>query len=138
MSETMPIRPSAWYYLLAVPFLLMGMSFFFYTLLHDILHITDSLTQVVVPGEANLTLKHGVAYTVFYEQQSVVNGVIYSANETAEQAEVQRQFRVPRGCDTPQAAKHVHDIRRRGAIGQVGLGIFHSTGWTLPFFLRIS
>jgi hypothetical protein len=81
MSETVPIRPSAWYYLLAVPFLLLGMIFFFYTLLHDILHVTDSLTQVVVPGESNLTLKHGVTYTVFYEQHSVVNGVIYSANE---------------------------------------------------------
>jgi hypothetical protein len=44
------------------------------------MHVTDSLTQVVVPGEAHLTLKHGETYTVFYEQQSVVNGKIYSTN----------------------------------------------------------
>jgi hypothetical protein len=81
MNGPVPIRPSAWYYLLAAPFLLMGMFFFSYTLLHDILHITDSLAQVVVPGGTNLTLKHDETYTVFYEQQSVVNGRIYSSNE---------------------------------------------------------
>jgi hypothetical protein len=81
VNKPVTIGPSAWYYSLAVPFLLLGIGFFIYTLLHGILRITDSLTQVVVPGETTLALKHGARYTVFYEQQSVINGRIYSTNE---------------------------------------------------------
>jgi hypothetical protein len=80
MNAPATVRPSVWYYSLAAPFLVVGLGIFVYTLVQGITHVTDSLTQVVVPGEADLTLKHGETYTVFYEQQSVVNGKIYSAN----------------------------------------------------------
>jgi hypothetical protein len=82
MNSATSVHPSPWYYLLAVPFFVVGAGFFVYTLLHGFLHLTDSLTQVVVPGEAELTLKQGQPYTIFFEQQSVVNGKIYSTNES--------------------------------------------------------
>jgi hypothetical protein len=42
-----------------VPFLLAGGGFFVYTIFHGLTHLTDSLTQVVVPGKAELHLKSG-------------------------------------------------------------------------------
>jgi hypothetical protein len=82
MNSATPVQPSPWYYLLAVPFFAVGAGFFVHTLLDGFLHLTDSLTQVVVPGEAELPLKQGQPYTVFFEQQSVVNGKIYSTDES--------------------------------------------------------
>jgi hypothetical protein len=82
MNSATSVQPSPWYYLPAVPFLVAGAGFFVYTLAHGMLHLTDSLTQVVVPGIAELTLKRGQPYTIFLEQQSVVNGKIYSTNES--------------------------------------------------------
>jgi hypothetical protein len=78
--DTTPIRPSWWFYILAIVLFLGGISYFVYELWHGLSHITDSLVQVVVPGGAQLPLKHGVDYTVFLETESVVNGKVYSAN----------------------------------------------------------
>ena len=77
MNEPTPVHPPMSYYWFAVPFIVLGMGLFLYTLLHGIFHITDSLTQVVVPGSVELTLKKGITYTVFLEEESVVNGKIY-------------------------------------------------------------
>jgi hypothetical protein len=63
-----------------LPFLLLGMGLFGYTLFHGITHATDSLTQVVVPGTAELALHRGT-YTVFLEEESEVNGKIYSTTQ---------------------------------------------------------
>jgi hypothetical protein len=52
MNSATSVHPSPWYYLLVVPFFVVGAGFFAYTLLHGFLHLTDSLTQVVIPGEA--------------------------------------------------------------------------------------
>jgi hypothetical protein len=82
MNGAASVQPSPWYYLLAVPFFVVGAGFFVYTLVHGFLHLTDSLTQVVVPGQAELTLKQGQPYTIFFEQESVVNGKIYSTYES--------------------------------------------------------
>ena len=75
-------RTSLWNCLFGVPFLLVGVGFFTYTLIHGLAHVTDSLTQVIVPGRGLLELKAGPTYTVFSEQQSVVNGKIYSTTES--------------------------------------------------------
>jgi len=53
MAEEQNTGPSAWYYVLGTAFIVVGVGFFAYTLLDGIFHITDSLTQVVVPGEAD-------------------------------------------------------------------------------------
>jgi hypothetical protein len=80
MQQATPIQPSAWYYWLA-PFLLVaGISFSVREFLHGMPRLSDALTQVVVPGQATLTLKHGKLYTVYYEVHSVVNGKTYNTN----------------------------------------------------------
>ena len=77
MNQPATIHPPMSYYWFAVPFIVLGMGMFLYTLIHGIFHITDSLTQVVVPGSGELTFKKGLTYTVFLEEESVVNGNIY-------------------------------------------------------------
>jgi hypothetical protein len=64
-----------------VPFFLIGGGFFGYILIHGIMHATDSLTQIVVPGRAELSLKQG-RYSVFLEEESTVNGKIYSTTQS--------------------------------------------------------
>jgi len=81
MEDSPAVRPSQWYYLLGVVVIATGVSLFLYTLLHGIFHITDNLTQVVVPGEKDLTLQPKLRYTIFLEEQSVVDGRIYSTTE---------------------------------------------------------
>jgi hypothetical protein len=39
------------------------------------------LTQLVVPGARNISLMANRTYTIFWERQSMVNGVVYSATE---------------------------------------------------------
>jgi hypothetical protein len=48
---------------------------------NGLIHVTDSLTQVVVPGSAELSLKPG-RYSVFLEEQSMVNGKIHSTTQS--------------------------------------------------------
>ena len=81
MNETAPVRPTWWLYVLGVGLMTIGGGIFIYTLWHGISHVTDSLVQVVVPGESELSLKLGKSYTVFLESQSVVNGKIYSTTD---------------------------------------------------------
>lgn len=82
MTDISRRQPSLWYAALGLPFLLAGGGFFAYTLFHELTHVTDSLTQVVVPGRAEMDLTHGRTYTVFSEERSVVNGRIYSTTES--------------------------------------------------------
>jgi len=73
---------SGWYFGLGIAAMLAGVGLFVYFLLTGIFHITDNLTQVVVPGEADLTLQANLKYRVFLEQQSVVNGQIFSVTQS--------------------------------------------------------
>lgn len=80
MQPATPIRPSAWYYWIA-PFLLVaGISFSVREFRYSLPDLSDALTQVVVPGQATLSLKHGKLYTVYYEVHSVVEGKTYNTN----------------------------------------------------------
>jgi hypothetical protein len=81
MNEAQRIRPSLWYLSIGVALILAGIGLFVYFLFEGIGHITDSLTQVVVPGKAELTLNTPGTYTIFLEEQSVVDGQIYSTTE---------------------------------------------------------
>lgn len=80
MNGKPDVRPSGWYALLALPFALAGITIFIYALIHGVSHVTDSLVQVVVPGESQLELKQANSYDVFLERQSVVNGKVYSTD----------------------------------------------------------
>jgi hypothetical protein len=81
LNQTAHIRPSLWQCLWAAPFFLTGGGLFGYTLIHGLVHVTDTLTQIVVPGTAELSLQPG-QYSVFLEEQSTVNGKIYSTTES--------------------------------------------------------
>jgi hypothetical protein len=81
LNGSRKIRPSEAYYWLVVPVFFIGTGFFLYTLVHGLMHVTDSLTQVVVPGSAELTFRKGRTYTVFLEERSVVGGQIYATND---------------------------------------------------------
>jgi hypothetical protein len=96
MNETTRMRPSWWYCLLGVPFLLLGAGLFVYILVYRVSHMTDSLTQVVVPGRAELSLRGRRTYTVFVEEQSVLNGRVYSTTESIAGLEC-RVKAMPRG-----------------------------------------
>jgi hypothetical protein len=80
MQQATPIRPSAWYYWLAPLLLMAGTSFSVREFRHGMPDLSDALTQVVVPGHATLTLKHGKLCTVYYEVHTVVNGKTYNTN----------------------------------------------------------
>jgi hypothetical protein len=43
----------------------------------------DDLTQVVVPGSADITFAESGAYAVYYEYRSVVSGAVYAGSETS-------------------------------------------------------
>ena len=75
------IRPSLRHCLWGVPFILFGGGFFGYALFHGLMHVTDSLTQVVVPGSAELNLQPG-QYSVFLEEQSIASGKIFSTTQS--------------------------------------------------------
>jgi len=82
MKDDRIVRPSWWYCSLGVAVVLAGLSLFLYTIIHGVAHITDDLTQIVVPGEKDLTLMPRRNYTIFLEQESVVDGRIYSTTES--------------------------------------------------------
>ena len=81
MDQTIRIRPSWWHCLWGLPFALIGGGFFVYTLFHGLTHVTDSLTQIVVPGSKELNLQQG-RYSVFLEEESVVDGKVYSTTQS--------------------------------------------------------
>lgn len=81
MDQVTRVKPSLWHLLWGVPFFLAGGGSFAYSLFHGLSHVTDSLTQIVVPGSADLHLKPA-NYEVFLEEESVVNGKIYSTSES--------------------------------------------------------
>jgi hypothetical protein len=44
--------------------------------------LTDALTQIVVPGQWDITLAKAGDYTVFYEYKSIVQNKVYATNES--------------------------------------------------------
>lgn len=70
--------PSALWYVLGATLIAAGVGIFAVVLWQGITHIADGLTQVVVPGSADLRLPKPSEYTIFLERESVVNGRIYS------------------------------------------------------------
>ncbi len=81
MLDLKAIRPSWWYSLVGLPLFVLGVGLFVYFLSNGITHVSDDLTQIVVPGEQKLTLRQPGTYTIFLEQQSVVNGRVYSNSD---------------------------------------------------------
>ena len=72
------VKPSRWYYVLAGLVLGAGLAGFGVLLLSGLSDLTGGLTQMVVPGQHELTLSETGGYTVFHEYQSVVGNKVYS------------------------------------------------------------
>jgi len=69
--------PSRWWYLLAAAIVLAGFAGMAAFMLPRIQAMADALIQVVVPGEAEMTLDKPGTYTIFHEQRSVVGDRLY-------------------------------------------------------------
>ena len=82
LTDSTEVQPSWWYASIGLVLAFSGVGLFAYFLVTGIVHLTDSLTQVVVPGHADLTLTPPGTYTIFLEENTVVNGRIYSASQS--------------------------------------------------------
>ena len=71
-------RPGIAGYILGTILLTIGVGGCIAPLWTGLGHLGDNLTQVVVPGTADVDLKARGLYTVYLEQNSVVRGKIYS------------------------------------------------------------
>ncbi len=88
MSEY-KLKPTRWFYVLAIllPILVcLGTAFVVYLNVPDLPGALDAigvknLTQVVVPGSADVTFHQKGAYAVYYEYRSVIDGISYARNE---------------------------------------------------------
>ena len=88
MSEY-KLKPTRWFYVLAILipiFACLGTAFVVYLNVPELPGALDAigvknLTQVVVPGSADIAFSQKGAYAVYYEYRSVIDGVSYARNE---------------------------------------------------------
>jgi hypothetical protein len=74
------VEPRWQYFLLAlIPFAL-GIGLFFFFVYFGIVGATADLSQIVVPSTVTLTLHQPGAYTIYLEEQSIVNGQTFSTS----------------------------------------------------------
>jgi hypothetical protein len=78
MPDEQPVAAGVWLYVLGGLVIAAGCAAFVYTLWTGLSHITDGLTQIVVPGKKDLALQPNTWYTIFLESESIVDGRIYS------------------------------------------------------------
>lgn len=76
------LSPSRWYYALAGLVFVGGWVLFALFLFKNLSGMGAKLQQVVVPGEADITLREPGQYTIFYEYHSVIGNRVYSTNES--------------------------------------------------------
>jgi hypothetical protein len=76
------IKPSRWYYGLAIAIFIIGESLFILFLLNSLSGFTKALTQVVVPVKSEIIFPEIGKYTIFYEYQSVVDNRLYFTGES--------------------------------------------------------
>ena len=88
MSEYQ-LKPTRWLYVVAIlipVFACLGTALVVYLNVPDLPGTLDAigvknLTQVVVPGSADVTFPQKGAYAVYYEYRSVIDGISYARNE---------------------------------------------------------
>ncbi len=76
--NNVPVKPSAKWFALPVLIIVIGAATFAFLLVSGLTGLTTGLTQVVVPGKADITLSEPGTYTIFHEYESAVGGKIYS------------------------------------------------------------
>lgn len=77
--------------------------------LRMIQEVPDSLTRIVVPGEAELDLTEPGSYTIYHEHRSVVDGQVFSstADISSLLVAVERPTGNPRPCVSPLGTSSV-------------------------------
>ena len=75
------IQPGIGYYGLAVLIIVLGFAAFAGSIYSGITDAESGLLQMVAPGGANLFLKEPGEYTIFYENNSYLDGKFYSTGE---------------------------------------------------------
>lgn len=75
------VSSGQWYYGLAVMMLVIGFSVFVWSLFSGITGLTSGLIQIIGPGASELNLNEAGEYTVFYENQSYVDGRFFSTGD---------------------------------------------------------
>jgi hypothetical protein len=73
--------PNKWFYVLGIIIILAGTISSAFLLISEFGKITGESKQIIVPGSSDLMLPTIGTYTVFYENQSVVDGKIYVTGE---------------------------------------------------------
>lgn len=75
------VQPSMWHYGLAVLIIFLGFILFAWSLFSSFSQMDSDLVRFVAPGSADLDLQEAGEYTIFYENQSYLNGRLYSTAE---------------------------------------------------------
>ena len=81
MNNSNNIQPGIGYYGLAVLIIVLGFAAFAGSIYSGITDAESGLLQMVAPGGANLFLKEPGEYIIFYENNSYLNGTLYSTGE---------------------------------------------------------
>jgi hypothetical protein len=76
--DAIGIKPSRWYYGLAILLFVVGLSLFGLFLFRNLIGLASSLVQLPVPGAYDLTFSDTGKYTIFYEYESVIGNRIYA------------------------------------------------------------
>lgn len=78
-----PYVPGRIWYFIASLFVIAGLAAMAVLLFAELNGISARLTQVVVPGQAELNLNQPGSYTIFHEYQSSVDGHVYAINSVS-------------------------------------------------------
>ena len=81
MNNSNNIQPGIGYYGLAVLIIVLGFAAFAGSIYSGITDAESGLLQMEAPGSANLFLKEPGEYTIFYENNSYLDGKFYSTGE---------------------------------------------------------
>ena len=79
--SNLDVSSNRWYYGLAVLVVVIGFSIFAWSLFSGITGLTSGLIQVVAPGASDVNLKEAGEYTIFYENQSYVDGRVFYTSD---------------------------------------------------------
>ncbi|MDP6636256.1 MAG: hypothetical protein QGG42_15255 [Phycisphaerae bacterium] len=72
------LKPSGWCYVVAGAVLVAGIAGFILFLVGGLSDLSGGLTQMIVPGQHQITLSETGSHTVFHEHRSVVGDKVYS------------------------------------------------------------
>ena len=81
MNNSINVQPGIWYYGMAVLVIVLGFAAFAGSIYSGITDAESGLLQIAAPGGADLFLREPGEYIIFYENNSYMNGTLYSTSE---------------------------------------------------------